>query len=149
MVFIVLGSESDMEYGRIAQEVLKEFGVEFELHVASAHRTPSKLEEVIKKAEEKAKVVIAMAGYAAHLPGVIASKTLLPVIGVPLDTSPLKGLDALFSIVQMPKGVPVLTVGIGRSGARNAALAACHILALQDESIKEKLLRMRRSWEEG
>ena len=149
MVFIVLGSESDMEYGKIAQEVLEEFGVEFELHVASAHRTPSKLEEVVKKAEKKAKVIIAMAGYAAHLPGVIASKTLLPVIGVPLDTSPLKGLDALFSIVQMPKGVPVLTVGIGRSGARNAALAACHILSLQDESIREKLLHMRRSWEEG
>ena len=147
MVFVVLGSESDMEYGKIVQEVLEEFGVECELHVASAHRTPLKLERIIREAEKKAKVIIAMAGYAAHLPGVIASKTLLPVIGVPLDTSPLNGLDALFSIVQMPKGVPVLTVGIGRSGARNAALAACHILALWDESIREKLRRMRRAWE--
>ena len=137
-VAIFFGSQSDTDKMRGAATCLKEFGIEFEAHVLSAHRVPEKLEEVLEKLEnEGAEVVIAGAGLAAHLPGVIASKTILPVVGVPLNAA-LSGLDALYSIVQMPKSIPVATVGIDNS--YNAGLLAVQILAVKYPEIKEKLV---------
>ena len=136
-VQIILGSISDKEVAKKAVDVLKEFGVEYDVSVASAHRTPMRVEKLIEEAQEKGvKVFIAIAGLAAHLPGIVASKTVKPVIGVPVDSS-LDGIDALLSIVQMPPGIPVACVGIGRG--ENAALLACEILGTGDESIQEKL----------
>ena len=142
MITIVLGSESDREIANKAEKLLEEFDVEFETQVASAHRTPKKLKEIIDKS--KADVFIAIAGLSAALPGVIASHTLKPVIGVPVEAK-LGGLDSLLSIVQMPKGVPVATVGIGNS--ENAALLAIGILALKDDDLKEKLDAYRKKWD--
>lgn len=140
VVSIVMGSDSDMEVMRNAADVLDEFGVGFEILVASAHRAPKKAAEFAKTARLKGiKVIIAAAGYAAHLPGVIASYTTLPVIGVPLDVSSLDGLDSLLSIVQMPTGVPVATVTIGKVGVKNAAILAVEILALSDKRLAKKL----------
>ena len=137
-VAIFFGSQSDTDKMRGAATCLKEFGIEFEAHVLSAHRVPEKLEEVLEKLEnEGAEVVIAGAGLAAHLPGVIASKTILPVVGVPLNAA-LSGLDALYSIVQMPKSIPVATVGIDNS--YNAGMLAVQILAVKYPEIKEKLV---------
>lgn len=141
-VAIFFGSQSDTDKMRGAATCLKEFGIEFEAHVLSAHRVPEKLEEVLEKLEnEGVEVVIAGAGLAAHLPGVIASKTILPVVGVPLNAA-LSGLDALYSIVQMPKSIPVATVGIDNS--YNAGMLAVQILAVKYPEIKEKLVKFRK-----
>ena len=143
---IIFGSKSDTEKMRGAASCLKEFGVEFEAHILSAHRVPEKLEEVLKRLEaEGTEVIIAGAGLAAHLPGVIASKTILPVVGVPLEAA-LDGLDSLFSIVQMPKGIPVATVGINNS--YNAGMTAIQITALKYPELKEKLILYRKNMKE-
>jgi len=133
-----MGSVSDMETMCRARDVLEELNIAYEMHVVSAHRTPEEMFEYAHHAARRGlKVIIAGAGGAAHLPGMTASKTLLPVIGVPIETKALGGLDSLLSIVQMPRGVPVATVAIGN--AANAALLAARILALGDEQIQERL----------
>jgi len=133
-----MGSISDNEDMKKAAEVLDELGISYEVRVLSAHRTPDLLFEYVAQIEEKGfRVIIAGAGGAAHLPGVVASKTLLPVIGVPIETKALGGLDSLLSIVQMPGGIPVATVGIGN--AKNAGLLAAHILAIENSKIRERL----------
>jgi phosphoribosylaminoimidazole carboxylase PurE protein len=134
LVGIVMGSESDREVMEAAAQILKELEIPHEILSSSAHRQPEKTREYATRAMERGiKVIIAGAGYAAHLPGVIASQTTLPVIGVPLASSPLAGIDSLLSIIQMPSGIPVATMGIGKSGAKNAALLAAEILALEEE----------------
>lgn len=141
-VAIFFGSKSDTEKMRGAANCLKEFGIEFEAHILSAHRVPEKLEEVLVEMEKKGvEVIIAGAGLAAHLPGVIASKTILPVIGVPLNGA-IGGLDSLYSIVQMPKSIPVATVGIDNS--YNAGMLAVQILSIKYEDIKNKLSSFRK-----
>jgi phosphoribosylaminoimidazole carboxylase PurE protein len=138
-VLIVMGSESDREVMNKTAEVLTDFGIGFEIVVCSAHRNPDKTRKLAKEAERKGfKVVIAGAGMAAHLPGVIAAHTSLPVIGVPLPSLPLKGMDSFFSILQMPSGVPVATMSVGVPGAKNAAIFAAQILALSGNKIKKK-----------
>jgi len=132
-VGIIMGSRSDWDTMKHATEILKELGIAFETKVVSAHRTPQRLITYATGAKARGiKVIIAGAGGAAHLPGMIASMTMLPVLGVPIETRALKGLDSLLSIVQMPGGVPVGTLAIGESGAKNAALLAAAILALSD-----------------
>ena len=138
VVAIIMGSVSDMDTMGDARDVLTEFDISFELKVLSAHRTPdATLEFAANAVANGLRIIIAGAGGAAHLPGVIAAKTTLPVIGVPIRTQTMGGLDSLLSIVQMPSGVPVATVGIG--GAKNAALLAIRILALSDEAIAKRL----------
>jgi len=135
---IIMGSISDKETMEEAAEILNKLGIVNEMKVLSAHRTPDLLFEYIARIEKKGfKVIIAGAGGAAHLPGVIAAKTLLPVIGVPIETKALGGLDSLLSIIQMPGGIPVASVGIGN--AKNAGLMAAHILAIENSEIREKL----------
>ena len=137
-VAIIMGSISDKETMEKAAEILNGLDISYEIKVLSAHRTPDLLFEYIAQVEEKGfKVIIAGAGGAAHLPGVIASKTLLPVIGVPIETKALGGLDSLLSIVQMPGGIPVATMGIGN--AKNAGLMAAHILAIENSKIRKRL----------
>ena len=137
-VTIIMGSISDRETMEKAAGVLDELGISYEMKVLSAHRTPDLLFEYVAQLEEKGfKIIIAGAGGAAHLPGMIASKTLLPVIGVPIETKVLGGLDSLLSIVQMPGGVPVATMGIGN--AKNAALMAARILAINNIELRKKL----------
>jgi 5-(carboxyamino)imidazole ribonucleotide mutase len=137
-VLILVGSDSDLPMLRDGLKFLKETGVSFDLDISSAHRNPEKTTEYAKGArEEGIEVIIAVAGMAAHLPGVIASHTTVPVIGVPSSSGALKGIDALLSIVQMPKGIPVATVGIDAS--RNAAILACEILSIKYPEIREKL----------
>ena len=132
VVGIVMGSESDREVMKAAEELLSKLKIEYEVIVSSAHREPDKTREyAVSAAGRGIKVIIAGAGYSAHLPGFIASLTNVPVIGVPLDTSPLNGIDSLLSIVQMPKGVPVATMGVGKSGVHNAALFAARILGVR------------------
>ena len=139
LVGLIMGSDSDWETMKPASETLIRFGIEHEVEVVSAHRTPIKMMEYAKSAFERGlKVIIAGAGGAAHLPGMVASLTILPVIGVPVSTKKLKGLDSLLSIVQMPRGIPVATVAIGN--AENAALLALRMLAISDESLSAKLL---------
>jgi len=139
-VLIIMGSDSDLPVMEETARVLDEFAVPYTLTLASAHRTPARTLKLIKDAEKNgAEVIIGAAGMAAHLPGVIASHTILPVIGVPLDASPLKGMDALLSIVQMPPGIPVATVAIGKAGARNAAILAVQIMARKDPKLTKKL----------
>lgn len=141
-VAIVMGSQSDFEVMSAAAETLKEFGVEHEVRVVSAHRTPEEMIEFGKTAaSEGFEVIIAGAGGAAHLPGMLASVTTLPVIGVPISLSKLDGIDSLLSIVQMPKGVPVATVAI--DNAKNAALLAIRILAVNDERLGKELNEFR------
>ena len=143
-VGILMGSDSDLPAMQGAADFFKEMGVECEMTVASAHRTPAKVMEYTQRAPERGvKIIIAGAGMAAHLAGVIASHTDLPVIGVPLDASPLGGMDALLATVQMPPGIPVATMGIGKAGAKNAAVLACRILALEDKEIAQNLVRFR------
>lgn len=143
-VAIIMGSISDRETMEKAAEVLDGLGISCEMKVLSAHRTPDLLFEYIAQVEEKGfKVIIAGAGGAAHLAGVIASKTLLPVIGVPIETKVLGGLDSLLSIVQMPGGVPVATMGIGN--AKNAGLMAAHILAVENSKIRKSLENYRKA----
>lgn len=140
VVAVVMGSDSDLPVMRSALETLTEFGISYTVDVISAHRSPAKAHDFATQAEGNGlKVIIAGAGGAAHLAGVIASLTTLPVIGIPMPTDRAGGLDSLFSTVQMPKGVPVATVGIGKSGAQNAALLAAQILALSDPDLKQKL----------
>ncbi len=137
-VAIVMGSNSDLPVVKGAMEKLKQFGVEFEAHVISAHRTPYQAEEFAKSAKEKGvKVIIAAAGKAAHLGGVIAAYTTLPVIALPIQTSLMGGLDSLLSMVQMPSGIPVATVAV--NGADNAGILAVQMLALSDSVLAEKL----------
>ena len=146
-VTIVMGSISDRETMEKAAGVLDELGISYEMKVLSAHRTPDLLFEYVAQLEEKGfKVIIAGAGGAAHLPGMIASKTLLPVIGVPIETKVLGGLDSLLSIVQMPGGVPVATMGIGN--AKNAALMAARILAINNIELRKKLENYRENMAE-
>ena len=143
-VAIFMGSKSDMEKLSEAAKVFKEFGVNYEFHVCSAHRSPAYLMRTLKSLEQQGlKIVIAAAGGAAHLAGVCAAHTLLPVIGIPVDIAPLNGLDSLLSTVQMPGGIPVATVSIGKAGARNAALLAVAILALQNDDLRQRLRKFR------
>ena len=143
-VAIVMGSKSDLETMQPAVEILKEFGIDSEVSIISAHRTPEKAREYAKAAREKGiEVIIAAAGGAAHLPGVLASWTTLPVIGVPLASSELKGVDALYSIVQMPGGIPVACVSVGSWGVKNAAYLAAEILGLKYNGIREAYEKYR------
>ena len=143
-VGIVMGSDSDLAVMEQAGVVLAELGVPYRMTVASAHRAPDLLRAWIRKAElEGIQVIIAGAGGAAHLAGVVAAETLLPVIGVPLDSSSLQGWDALLATVQMPGGVPVATMAIGKAGAKNAGVLAARILALQDEGLAKRLVEYR------
>lgn len=138
---IIMGSISDWETMVHACKLLKELDIPFEKEVISAHRTPEDMFEYAASAREKGlKVIIAGAGGAAHLPGMVASKTTLPVIGVPVQTKALDGMDSLLSIVQMPGGVPVATVAIGKAGAKNAGILAAQILGTHDKQIAERLL---------
>jgi 5-(carboxyamino)imidazole ribonucleotide mutase len=138
LVGIVIGSKTDTELIQPALDMLKQLGIDYEFSVISAHRNLEKLREYGLGAEKRGlKVIIAAAGRAAHLPGVLASCTTLPVVGVPLPTSELKGIDSLLSISQMPGGVPVACMGIGKSGAKNAALLAAQILGTENNEIKE------------
>ena len=147
-VGIVMGSDSDFPLMKKAVDVLEEFGVGYEVKVSSAHRTPEDTLTYAETAVERGlKVIIAGAGAAAHLPGVIAAKTTLPVIGVPINATALNGLDALYAIVQMPSGVPVASVGI--DGAKNAGLLAVQILATADDSLRDKLARYKEDMKES
>lgn len=140
VVGVAMGSISDWPTMRLTCEVLEKFGIPYEKHVISAHRMPDELQAFGRSARNKGlKVIIAGAGGAAHLPGMIAANTTLPVIGVPIKTRTLNGVDSLLSIVQMPYGAPVATVSIGESGAKNAALLAAQILATNDQAIQNKL----------
>lgn len=140
---IILGSDSDYPFMEKGIALLKQLKVEFEIEVSSAHRTPDRTLELVKSFEEKGiRVIIAAAGGAAHLPGVIAAHTTLPVLGVPIN-SPLSGIDSLYSIVQMPGGIPVAAFGIGNSGGLNSILFALEILALSDNNLKDEVNRYR------
>ncbi len=140
LVGILMGSPSDRPVMEAAGKVLDELEVPWEMRVSSAHRSPERTLDYARGAAERGlRVLVAGAGWAAHLAGVVASSTTLPVIGVPIDSSPLQGLDALLAIVQMPPGVPVATMSIGKGGARNAGILAAQILALQDPALRERL----------
>jgi len=140
-----MGSDSDFPIMEEAANILKQFGVGYELLVASAHRSPARTRAYVKKAEKKGiKALIAGAGGAAHLAGMLAAESHLPVIGIPIDSSPLNGLDALLSTAQMPGGVPVACMGIGKSGARNAGLLAVQILALEDKKLHSRLIQYKK-----
>jgi len=144
-VLILMGSKKDQEVMMKSAQILEEFKIPYQMEVSSAHRNPERTKKLARNAEKKGvKVIIAGAGMAAHLPGVIASYTNLPVIGVPLNASALSGLDSLFSIVQMPSGIPVATMAIGEAGAKNAAILAIQILALFDEKLKKKLEKSKK-----
>jgi len=144
-VAIVMGSKSDAELAKKAEEILKEFNVDFETFIISAHRNPTKIKKFSKSLEENGfGVVIALAGLAAHLPGVVASMTVLPVIGVPVEAGPLHGQDALYSIVQMPSGVPVASVGIG--SAKNAGLLAVQILSVHSVKLRDSMREYRKQF---
>ncbi len=144
-VLIIMGSDSDERVMRAASDALDEFGVGYDLRVSSAHRSPKQTAELAETASGRGvKVIIAGAGAAAHLAGVIAAHTTLPVIGVPIDSSPLKGVDALLSTLQMPAGIPVATMAVGRAGATNAGILAVQILALGDSALRAKLGRYKK-----
>jgi phosphoribosylaminoimidazole carboxylase PurE protein len=140
LVGILMGSDSDLPIMQEAAAMLQEFGIEYEMTIATAHRTPKKALEYGQGAERRGlKVIIAGAGWAAHLAGFVASQTTLPVIGVPIDSSPLRGLDALLATVQMPGGVPVATMSLGKAGAKNAGVLAAQIIATADVKIANRL----------
>ena len=140
LVSVVMGSDSDLPVMKEAVKVLEKFGIPHEVFLTSAHRSPERTSTFAREAAKRGvKVIIVGAGAAAHLAGVIAAETYLPVIGVPIDATSLGGLDALLSTVQMPGGVPVATMAIGKAGAKNAAIMAVRILALQDDSLRKKL----------
>lgn len=144
VVGVIMGSRSDWDTMTAAAEILRQFGVPFECKVVSAHRTPAWMSEYATEAVVRGlKIIIAGAGGAAHLPGMIAAQTILPVLGVPVQSKALNGLDSLLSIVQMPAGVPVGTLAIGVAGARNAGLLAVRILALSDSDLREQLQRFQ------
>jgi len=139
-VLILMGSDSDLPVMEVTAKVLKEFKIPYKMTVASAHRSPDRTLKLIKSSEkEGVQIIIAGAGAAAHLAGVVASHTTLPVIGVPIDSSPLNGIDALYSTVQMPPGIPVATMAVGKGGAKNAGIYAAQILGLKDRSIAKAL----------
>ena len=143
-VLILLGSDSDIDVGREVMNIFSKLGIEHSLRIASAHRTPDKVKSILAEAENNdVKIIIAGAGLSAHLAGVVASHTLKPVIGIPMDGGPLKGIDALLSTVNMPGGVPVGCVSMGKAGGKNAAILAARILALSDDRIKQKLAKLR------
>jgi 5-(carboxyamino)imidazole ribonucleotide mutase len=145
LVAVIMGSASDWETMRVCVETLNDLGIANEHHVLSAHRTPEATAEFARAAAERGlKIIITGAGSAAHLAGVVAGLTHLPVLGVPIPSSALNGLDSLLSIVQMPGGIPVATFAIGSAGAKNAALFAAAMLALSDEAIREKLIAFRK-----
>ena len=145
-VSIVMGSQSDYKTMKLTEKTLKKIGVSFETKIVSAHRTPKRMYDYALKAEQNnIGVIIAGAGGSAHLPGMISALTSLPVLGVPIESKKLKGLDSLLSIAQMPKGIPVGTLAIGEDGAINAALLAASIIANQNASIKRKLSNWRSS----
>jgi 5-(carboxyamino)imidazole ribonucleotide mutase len=149
-VAIIVGSESDKEQMEKGIEVLKQFDIQYDFKVLSAHRNPEALHDYIKSLDEKSySVIIAGAGMAAALPGCVAAQTLLPVIGVPMTGGALNGVDALYSIVQMPKGIPVGCMAIGASGAVNAAIYAVRIMSLSDDVLREKLVKHRESLKTG
>tara|TARA_B100000674_G_scaffold57608_1_gene40165 strand:- start:6231 stop:6731 length:501 start_codon:yes stop_codon:yes gene_type:complete len=144
LVSIIMGSKSDYSTMKYTQDILKTFKIKFETKVISAHRTPKRLFDYASKAESNnIYIIIAGAGGSAHLPGMVAAITSIPVIGVPIESKKLKGLDSLLSIVQMPKGIPVGSVAIGKDGAINAALYAASILAINDKKLKSKLKQLR------
>lgn len=143
-ISIIMGSQSDLETVQSAIDLLKEFNAEFEIKVLSAHRTPKELAEYVEDAPGRGvKVFIAAAGGAAALAGVIASHTILPVIGIPIETKSLKGFDSLLSTVQMPSGIPVASMAIGSPGAKNAALFALEILGISDNSVRDRLFKYK------
>jgi 5-(carboxyamino)imidazole ribonucleotide mutase len=143
-VAILMGSDSDLVIMEAGGEILKKLGITYEVRITSAHRTPEDTRDYVIDAEERGcEVFIAGAGLAAHLAGAVAAQTVKPVIGVPIDSGPLQGMDALLSTVQMPGGIPVACVAIGRSGAKNAAYLAAQILATSDESLKTALITER------
>ena len=142
-IAIVMGSQSDFSTMKDCVKILKNLKISFDVKIVSAHRTPKRLYEFAKRSEKSYSVIIAGAGGSAHLPGMIASLTTVPVIGVPIESKKLKGLDSLLSIVQMPKGIPVGTVAIGKDGAINAAQYAASILGITDKKIKNSLLKLR------
>ncbi|NJC89150.1 MAG: 5-(carboxyamino)imidazole ribonucleotide mutase [Desulfuromonas sp.] len=144
LVSILMGSDNDYEVMVEAARVLNQFGVPFEMTVSSAHRTPERTAGIVRGARERGVgVIIAGAGAAAHLAGVVAAETILPVIAVPIDSTSLQGLDALLAMVQMPAGIPVATVAIGKAGARNAGILAVQILALGDADLSRKLVEFK------
>src|SRR5512143_2027215 len=148
IVGIIMGSDSDLPVMQAASDILRQFGIDHELTVVSAHRTPLRMVEYAQKAKERGlKVIIAGAGGAAHLPGMVAAITPLPVIGVPVRIEPLNGLDALYSIVQMPRGVPVATVAIGN--ATNAGLLAVRILANHDPALRQRMIGYQTAMEQS
>jgi len=150
LVAIIVGSDSDLSSIAPAAKVLEGFNIAYSINVASAHRTPAKVKSVVSKAQKAgAKVFICAAGMAAALPGVVAAETVLPVIGVPMEGKSLAGMDALFSIVQMPPGIPVAAVAIGKAGAQNAGVLAVQILAVKDAGFKNKLDSYRRKLAES
>jgi len=150
LVGVIMGSRSDWEVMRLADEILSRFGVAHECQVVSAHRTPDWMAEYARSAASRGlEVIVAGAGGAAHLPGMVAAHTVLPVIGVPVQSAALNGLDSLLSIVQMPKGVPVATVAIGASGATNAGLLAVAILATSRPELRDTLSAYRREMAEA
>ena len=150
LVGVVMGSKSDAPLLQDTLGILEQLGIEYEVKVISAHRTPEKAREYGLKAQERGiEVIIAAAGGAAHLPGVLAAWTTLPVIGIPIATGELKGVDALYSIVQMPAGIPVACVAVGPAGAKNAAFLAAEILGLKHDRIRKAYEKYRRQLAEG
>lgn len=150
VVGVVMGSQSDWEVMSKAAQLLEELQISFEAQIVSAHRTPDKLFEYAETAASRGiKVIIAGAGGAAHLPGMLAAKTHLPILGVPVPSKHLQGLDSLLSIVQMPGGIPVGTLAIGEAGAKNAALLAASILALSDDALAKRLIEFRQKQTDG
>lgn len=145
LVGILMGSDSDLPVMEEAGKILKEFGIPYEMTISSAHRTPKRTSDYAKNAERRGiRILIAGAGSAAHLAGFIAAETTLPVIGVPIDSSSLSGLDSLLSTVQMPGGVPVASMAIGKAGAKNAGIFAAEILSVADEKLRVKLKEYRK-----
>ncbi|MEW6265406.1 MAG: 5-(carboxyamino)imidazole ribonucleotide mutase [Thermodesulfobacteriota bacterium] len=150
LVGIVMGSDSDLKEMKAAAETLEKFDIAYEMTVASAHRSPDRAAAYARTARERGlKVIIAGAGWAAHLAGVLAAATTLPVIGVPLPSSPLNGWDSLLATVQMPPGVPVATMALGEGGARNAAILAAQMLALADDDLAARLLVYKKEMARG
>ena len=150
LVSIVMGSDSDLEIMNEAGKALDQFGIAYEIDVTSAHRSPSRTSEFARKAASRGiKAIIAGAGGAAHLAGVIAAETTIPVIGVPIPSTSLNGLDSLLSVVQMPAGIPVATVAIGKAGATNAGILAAQIIGLTDGAVADKLREHKRKLAEG
>ena len=150
LVGIIMGSDSDLQVMQEAAKILKQFDIGYEIGVYSAHRSPHRTLEYVKSARDRGlKLIIAGAGASAHLAGVTAAETTLPVIGVPIDSSPLSGFDALLATVQMPPGVPVATMGVGKSGATNAGFLAIQILALGDEKLTARLTEYKANLEKS